>query len=133
MRTFVTVDIVIETPEGIPLIRRGSSPYRGFWAIPGGIVEDDETVESAAVREAEEETGLSTKDLSILGVYSDPQRDPRGRSISIAFVARGAGQPKPGSDAAAIEVFKPPEFPAKMAFDHSKILRDYLSSKAGDS
>lgn len=58
MRTFVTVDIIIETTSGVPLIRRGSPPFRGSWAIPGGFVEDDETVQEAAVRETKEETGI---------------------------------------------------------------------------
>ncbi len=125
MSTFVTVDIIIETPDGIPLIRRGSPPYRGCWAIPGGFVEDDERVEQAAIREAREETGLEVKNLSLLGVYSDPDRDPRGRSISIAFVGMGEGDPCHGSDAAEVKLFKLKDIPKDLAFDHSKMIEDY--------
>ena len=69
MKTFVTVDIIIEAGDGIPLVKRGSPPLQGIWAIPGGFIEDDETVEEAAVREAREETGLDIHSLKILGMY----------------------------------------------------------------
>jgi ADP-ribose pyrophosphatase YjhB (NUDIX family) len=127
MSTFVTVDVVIETPGGIPLIRRGSPPFRGDWAIPGGFVEDDETVEEAAAREAMEETGLEVHSLKILWVYSKPGRDPRGRSITVVFVARAEGEPVAGDDASHVSVFDPEEIPSELAFDHAEILGDYLS------
>ncbi len=128
LNRYVTVDIVIETEDGIPLIRRGSQPFQGSWAIPGGIVEDNETVEEAAIREAREETGLEINSLKFMGVYSRPGRDPRGRSITIVFIAEAAGgKPKSGSDAASIFIFDPHEIPEELAFDHAEILRDYLS------
>lgn len=128
LNRYVTVDIVIETEDGIPLIRRGSQPFQGSWAIPGGIVEDNETVEEAAIREAREETGLEINSLKLMGVYSRPGRDPRGRSITIVFIAEAAdGKPKSGSDAASIFIFDPHKIPEELAFDHAEILRDYLS------
>jgi 8-oxo-dGTP diphosphatase len=133
MATFVTVDIIIETEGGIPLVRRKHAPFQGFWAIPGGIVEEDETVEQAALREALEETGLRIGSLRLLGVYSDPGRDPRGRSISIAFIGSDPeGRAKAGSDAAEVAIFKEGDLPADLAFDHAIILKDYLSlTRAG--
>ena len=128
MKTFVTVDVIIETDGGIPLIRRGSPPFKGSWAIPGGFVEDDETVEEAAAREAREETGLEVRSLRILGVYSKPGRDPRGRSITVAFIAKASGrEPVAGSDAAGVSLFDPCQLPDDLAFDHGEILGDYLS------
>ncbi len=128
MTTFVTTDVVIRTGEGIALIRRRFPPYKACWAIPGGIVEDNETVEKAAVREAKEETGLSIGDLTLVGVYSRPDRDPRGRSISIVYAAGTVeGQPGSGSDAEDVSFFQPDDLPEELAFDHGQILRDYLS------
>ena len=130
MATFVTVDIIIEAEGGIPLVRRKYPPFQGYWAIPGGIVEEDETVENAARREAYEETGLTVSNLSILGVYSEPGRDPRGRSISVVFVAKRAdGRPRAGSDAASLAMFPEANLPSDLAFDHRAMLRDYLSLK----
>ncbi len=130
MGTFVTVDVIIDVGGRIPLIKRGSPPFKGYWAIPGGIVEEDETVEEAAVREAREETGLEIERLRLLGVYSEPGRDPRGRSVTIAFAARvEGGEPVSGSDAADVALFDPTDLPGGLAFDHGKILKDYLSSK----
>lgn len=85
------VDVVIPSSEGIVLIRRGSDPFEGQWALPGGFVEVGETVETAAVREVAEETGLAVELASLIGVYSDPERDPRGLRRR-----RGLG-PRPGS------------------------------------
>ncbi len=128
MGTFITVDVIIETAEGIPLIRRKNPPFRAYWALPGGIVEEDETVEEAALREALEETGLRIGSLELLGVYSDPGRDPRGRSISIAFIGtKPEGRARAGSDAADIAVFAEPDLPRELAFDHETIIKDYLS------
>jgi len=127
MRRFVTVDVIVELDSGIPLIRRANPPCEGSWAIPGGIVEDDETTERAAVRETYEEIGLRIRSPRLMGVYSDPGRDPRGRSITIVYVARAKGPPRPGSDASAVRVFPTDSLPKRMAFDHERILRDYLS------
>ena len=125
--TVVTVDVVVETEKGIVLVRRGREPFKGWWAIPGGIVEGDEEVEEAAAREVFEETGLQISDLRLLGVYSKPDRDPRGRFISIAFLARRVGgELRGGDDASCAREFPLEKIPSKMAFDHAEMIRDYL-------
>ncbi|MBC7185551.1 MAG: NUDIX hydrolase [Calditrichaeota bacterium] len=130
-----TVDAVIEvsTPgrrDGIVLIRRKNPPFG--WALPGGFVDYGETVEQAVVREAKEETGLSIRLKGLLGVYSDPDRDPRGHTISIVFVAEAEGSPQGQDDAATAAVFPVDELPSELAFDHSRILADYLQRWRGE-
>jgi len=117
------VDIIIACQDHIVLIRRKNPP--GGWAIPGGFVDYGETVEDAAVREAREETSLSVELIDLLGVYSDPGRDPRHHTISTVFVARGTGTPAAGDDAASLGLFKENDLPGTMAFDHARILSDY--------
>lgn len=122
-----TVDIIIEFNGGVVLIERKNPPYG--WAIPGGYVEYGETVETTAVREAKEETGLELEDLRQFHVYSEPRRDPRHHTISIVFIARGKGKLRASSDAQAVKVFTQDSLPAKLAFDHAMILRDYFLGK----
>ncbi len=122
-----TVDIIIETGDGVVLIRRRNPPPG--WAIPGGFVDYGETVERAAVREAKEETGLDVRLTRLLGVYSDPERDPRLHTISTVFVAIASGKPVGGDDAAEAAVFNEFTLPTDIAFDHRKILGDYFKSK----
>lgn len=122
-----TVDIIIEHPEGIILIYRKNEPVG--WALPGGFVDYGETLESAAVREAKEETSLAISNLRLLGCYSDPQRDPRQHTISTVFVALGTGTPRAADDAADLAIFSPSELPANLCFDHRTILDDYLRRK----
>lgn len=119
------MDCVIEVPGGIVLVRRADPPEG--WALPGGFVEADETVEEAAVREALEETGIAVTLEGLLGVYSEPGRDPRGPTVSVVFVGRGEGTPRGGSDAAWAGIFDPRALPRPMAFDHERIVRDYLA------
>ncbi|CAA9451127.1 MAG: ADP-ribose pyrophosphatase [uncultured Rubrobacteraceae bacterium] len=117
------VDVVIPSEEGIVLIRRGSDPFEGQWALPGGFVEVGETVESAAVREAAEETGLAVELARLVGVYSDPERDPRGHNVSVAFLARVVGGDLvAASDAAEVSVLDPQA--TELAFDHRSIIAD---------
>lgn len=124
----LTADIIIELadrPERpIVLIERRYPPFG--WAIPGGFVDVGERVEHAAVREAEEETSLSVTLTDLLGVYSDPARDPRSHTASVVYVAEARGTPKAQDDAKAVGVFTPAEIPSSLAFDHARILRDYL-------
>lgn len=122
-----TVDIIIEQPDGIVLIKRKNPPHG--WALPGGFVDYGETLESAAVREAREETSLEVSNLKLLGCYSDPARDERLHTISTVYIAQGSGQLQSGDDAAQAEVFNPHELPAPLCFDHAAILRDYLLIK----
>ena len=124
---FPTVDIIIEVEGGIVLIERKNPPYG--WAIPGGFVDYGETVEAAAVREAKEETGLVVRLTGLLGVYSDPTRDPRSHTISTVFVASAAGRPVADDDAADAGVFTEDTLPGDIAFDHREILEDYFSSR----
>jgi ADP-ribose pyrophosphatase YjhB (NUDIX family) len=121
---FPTVDVIIELEDGIVLIRRKNPPYG--WALPGGFVDYGESLETAAVREALEETSLNVELTSQLGAYSDPDRDPRMHTITVVFVAKAEGQPMARDDAAEVAVFKAHSMPDDLAFDHSKILRDYF-------
>jgi 8-oxo-dGTP diphosphatase len=122
-----TVDAIIEVAGGIVLIQRRFPPPG--WALPGGFVEYGETVEAAAVREAKEETGLAITLTDLLGVYSDPTRDPRRHTIAIVFVATASGTPVGGDDAAEARVFAATALPVPLAFDHGRILRDYVAYK----
>lgn len=120
-----TVDIIIEYhDQGLVLIERGKPPWG--WALPGGFVEYGESLEDAARREAKEETGLDVELLGQFHTYSDPRRDPRQHNITTVYVALGRGVPKAADDARALKVFAPENLPAVMAFDHARILADYL-------
>jgi 8-oxo-dGTP diphosphatase len=119
-----TADVVIEVGDRIVLVRRKHPPPG--WAIPGGFVEVGETVETAAVREALEETGLRVTLTTLLGVYSDPARDPRNHTISTVYVGRSEGAPLGGDDAAEAQLFGEGDLPSPIAFDHAKILADYF-------
>ena len=121
----LTVDIVILCCGGIVLVKRKNEPYKDYWALPGGFVEYGETVEETARREAKEETGLDIKILQLIGVYSDPRRDPRGHTVTICFLAKAKGTPKGGDDAKIAKIFKWKDLQnIKLAFDHKKILED---------
>jgi 8-oxo-dGTP diphosphatase len=122
----LAADVVLLFQGKLVLVRRKNPPYQGFYALPGGFVEIGETVESAAVREAKEETGLDARILDLIGVYSDPVRDPRGHMVSIAYLAEGSGQMASGSDAASAEIFLLDSLP-HLAFDHRKIIEDAMS------
>lgn len=119
-----TVDIVIECDGGIVLIKRKYEPIE--WALPGGFVEKGESVETAAAREAKEETSLDIYDLNLIDVFSEPGRDERFASISIAFSAKGKGALKAKSDAKEIGIFSKKEMPGNLAFDHNKIVEKYF-------
>ena len=120
-----TVDIIIEyEDQGLVLIERGKPPWG--WALPGGFVDYGESLETAARREAKEETGLEVELLGQFHTYSDPRRDPRQHNITTVYVARAAGVPRSGDDARALAVFAPENLPGTLAFDHAQILADYL-------
>jgi ADP-ribose pyrophosphatase YjhB (NUDIX family) len=123
----LTVDIIIKTAGGIVLIERKN--YPNGWAIPGGFVDCEETLERAAIREAKEETGLHVKLVRQFHVYSDPERDSRGHTISTVFIATAKGNPKAGSDAKEIRIFTQKSLPINIAFDHRKILQDYFENR----
>ncbi|HHI81679.1 MAG TPA: NUDIX hydrolase [Rhizobiales bacterium] len=121
----LSVDCVILNTEGSPLlIRRKNPPFKGDWALPGGFVDCNESVEDAARRELMEETGLKAGRLHLIGVYSQPGRDPRGAIVSIAFLTRtGRQKPRAGDDAAVVE-WVDNWREQKLAFDHFQIISD---------
>jgi O-acetyl-ADP-ribose deacetylase (regulator of RNase III)/ADP-ribose pyrophosphatase YjhB (NUDIX family) len=124
---FITVDIIIELPEGIVLIERSNPPYG--WAIPGGFLDYNESLEDCAVREAKEETSLDIYGLRQMHTYSRPGRDPRFHTVTCVFIAKGKGTPRADSDAASLKVFKPEEaLKLNLAFDHKQVLRDYIEN-----
>ena len=121
-----TVDIIITIDDKIVLVRRKNEPFG--WAIPGGFIDFGESAETAAVREAKEETGLDVELTGLLGVYSDPERDPRTHTISTVFLAKAQGTPKADDDALDIGLFNKDNLPEEIVFDHKKILEDFFKS-----
>ena len=123
-----TVDIIIELTNRpgrpIVLIERQNEPFG--WAIPGGFVDYGESVETAARREAKEETSLEVELIEQFYVYSDPSRDPRQHTMSVVFIATATGEPKAADDAKNLALFEPWQIPQNLCFDHDRILRDYL-------
>ncbi len=118
-----TVDVVVEVVGGVVLVERAHEPLG--WALPGGFVDYDEVVADAAVREVREETGLAVTLTALLGVYSDPKRDPRKHTISTVFVGRAEGTPVGADDARSARVFPLDALPPALCFDHALILDDY--------
>lgn len=126
---FPTVDVIIRKQEKIVLIERRNPPYG--WALPGGFVDYGEDLESAARREAREETNLELKELRQFRAYSEPERDPRHHTISVVFIALGEGELKAGDDAVAAGLFSLEDLPSPLCFDHARILEDYRRSPVG--
>lgn len=129
-RPAVTADCVVVTREKEPqvlLIQRGNPPFKGCWAFPGGFMNMDETTEQCAIRELEEETGLKVSELQQIGAYSKVDRDPRGRTVTIAYLVR---VDKPvaviGQDDAVKAEWWPLSALLQLAFDHEDIMRDAL-------
>ena len=127
-RPAVTADCVVIAKENEPkvlLIQRGNEPFKGCWAFPGGFMNMDETTEQCAVRELEEETGLKVTEIKQIGAYSKVDRDPRGRTVTVAYLAI-IDKPeavKGLDDAAKAQWFPISDLP-KLAFDHEEIMRD---------
>lgn len=129
-RPAVTVDIAIFTGKDpdLLLIRRNHFPFEGYWALPGGFVEMDESLAEAALRELKEETGVLNTPLTEIGAFGTPNRDPRGRVITIAYAAvleKSKLKIEAGSDASEVAWFSTANLPA-LAFDHEEIIRKAL-------
>jgi 8-oxo-dGTP diphosphatase len=123
---FTTVDAIIELTEGIVIIQRSNPPFG--WALPGGFVDYGESLEEAVKREAKEETNLDLIDIKQFHTYSDPKRDPRFHTIGTVFIAKAKGKPKAGDDAIGLKVISLKDIKKyDFAFDHGKILEDYLN------
>jgi len=126
-RPTLAADGIVLIDDKLVLIRRGNDPYKGSFALPGGILEYGEALEDCVVREMEEETGLKTEILGLVGVYSEPGRDPRGHFVSAVYhLSRIGGELRSGDDAADVQLFPLDQLP-EMAFDHGKIVEEFLS------
>ncbi len=122
---WVTVDGLVPRDGKLVAVIRRNPPFQGMPALPGGFVELGETAEAAVVREVREETGLETRVLRLVGVYSDPARDPRGHTVTLAYALEAVGGTLGAdSDAKAIALLEPERLPP-MAFDHARIVADW--------
>jgi 8-oxo-dGTP diphosphatase len=122
----ITVDGIVINSARVLLVQRKNDPFKGFWALPGGFVEYGETTEEAVIREFQEETGLKTVIKKLVGVYSAPDRDPRGHTISVVYeLDVVGGQFKAGDDAADVNFFNIQRLPS-LSFDHKKIIMDLV-------
>jgi 8-oxo-dGTP diphosphatase len=126
----LTVDAWVRDRTGrVLLVRRGRPPFEGRWALPGGFCEYKETTEACCARETKEETGLTVKVGDLLGVYSRPDRDPRGHTVTVLYACRPqSGRVAGGDDAADARWFEAPELrKLRFAFDHRKIVFEQLA------
>jgi ADP-ribose pyrophosphatase YjhB (NUDIX family) len=123
----LTVDVIIEVQDGIVLIERKNEPHG--WAIPGGFVDYGESIETAAVREAKEETSLDVLLTEQFYTYSNPKRDARHHTVSAVFIATANGLPHGADDAKVAKIFRENDLPEPIVFDHGQILRDYFAFK----
>lgn len=125
----LTADIFIFDDDlNFILIKRRNDPFKDCWALPGGFVEYGESVENAAVREAKEETSIDVELIDLVNVYSQPDRDPRGHTVTVAYTAKGdLTSKKADSDAKDIGIFNANDIDEiDIAFDHDKIIKDCL-------
>ncbi len=128
-RPAVTADVVLLSGDHVLLIKRGSAPFQGGWALPGGFMDIHETLADAALRELAEETGVSGVAVRQLGAFDAPDRDPRGRTISVVFLAEAADRPEPNAgDDAAEARWHPLDHLPPMAFDHDEIIACALAA-----
>lgn len=118
------IELIDYPNRPIVLIERRNPPLG--WAIPGGFMDLGETLEHAAVREAREETQLMVRLKALLGIYSDPERDCRGHTVTAVYVAEAHGSPRAADDAKSVRITDPYAPPDSLAFDHALVLQDYL-------
>ena len=122
----LTADGAVIKDGKILLIKRKNNPYKGKWALPGGFVEYGEKVEDSVIREVTEETGLKTKIVDLIGIYSDPKRDPRGHTVTVVYLLDIVnGFLKEGDDAADAKFFDLLDLP-DLSFDHNDIINDVI-------
>ena len=122
----VTADAIIISDGKVLLIKRGTEPFKGFWATPGGHIDWDETIEEAIKREVKEETNLEVRKLTFLRIDSSPQRHPK-QAINAVYLAETKGEAKAGDDATEIKWWPVKELPDPMAFDHKQNIKDALN------
>ena len=126
----ITTDAIIIHKGKLLLIKRKCFPSKGYYALPGGHVEYDETIEAACIREVKEETGLKVKIVKLAGVYSDPGRDPGRHAISICYICKPLTEKlKAGDDAMDAGWFDIKKLPGKIAFDHRKIIGEVVGDQ----
>lgn len=123
----LTVDAIILNKKGrVLLTKRGITPFKGFWVLPGGHVDYGERVKTALLREVKEETGLKIKITDFLGIYDSPKRDPRHHTITLSFLAKiSGGRPTKTAEATELKFFHLNKLPKKMGFDHRQIIKDF--------
>ena len=125
----LAVDAIIELIDKpgrpIVLIERKNPPHG--WAIPGGFMDVGERIETAAIREAKEEVSLDVQLLALLGMYSDPERDPRGHTVTAVYVAEAHGEPIAADDAKTAAIYDIDNLPAELVFDHYQVLENYIN------
>ena len=126
MRPFACDMVLVENGK-ILLVKRGREPFKGEWAIPGGRIDEGETAEDCVRREMKEETGLDVKPIKLVGIYSDPKRDPRGIIAAAYLVRRIEGELKAGDDAEEVRWFEIDTLPP-LCTDHPKIVKDALKA-----
>ncbi|MEM5801367.1 MAG: NUDIX hydrolase [Candidatus Aenigmatarchaeota archaeon] len=128
MPIMVASDVIVQNKGKILIEKRGSEPFKGLFCLPGGRWEEGERIEETAKREVKEEAGIDIEIKDILGVYSDPKRDPRGHTLTVVFIADAKSEEiKAGSDAAEVFWIEPEKLELdEMAFDHGRIIKDYI-------
>jgi 8-oxo-dGTP diphosphatase len=119
----ILIELIDQPNRPFLLIERAYPPYG--WAIPGGFVDVGETVEHAAIREAKEETCLDVTLTVLLGIYSNPNRDPRNHTVTATYIAEATGIPQAADDAKNFGIFTFDTLPAVLAFDHAQVIADY--------
>lgn len=125
----LTTDGLITKRDKILLVKRDIEPFQGFWVLPGGHVDYNEKVEQAIKREMKEELGVMVEIKNLVGVYSDPERDPRYHSVSVAYeLKKRPGEISLNDEAGAFDFFHPDNLPYKMGFDHRKIIKDWKNN-----
>ena len=128
VKPMVSADSVVIRKGEILLTKRATDPFRGFWVLPGGLMDTGETIEETAVREIKEETGVDVKILKIVGVYSGAKRDPRGTTLTVCFLTKFVkGGGKTDGEASEVRFFSPSALPKNIGFDHAKMIKDALS------